>query len=116
MIRQTCIRQWALVGSLLAYPGTACAHEKWFLDAVPYQTHWESALQFPGIVGVGATVALTVLAGFMWRARGPRPDPRARSPGRHGGGASQFYALVPLILGIHVGLPLLVLAVKSELF
>jgi hypothetical protein len=59
----------ALVGGLLACPGTARAHEKWFYDATPHQTHWESAFESPRILGVGVAVLVTALAGLAWRAR-----------------------------------------------
>jgi hypothetical protein len=107
----------ALVGILIACPNTARAHEKWFYDATPYQARWERAFQFPGILGVGAAVTLTALAGLAWRARRGRdliPGPEAL--GATESGRAQFFAVVPLILGIHVGLPLLVLAIKGEVF
>jgi uncharacterized membrane protein YphA (DoxX/SURF4 family) len=120
MTRRVSIRMLALVallGGLIAWPGTASAHEKWFYDATPHQTRWEKAFGFSGILGVGAAVTLTVLAGLAWRARRGRdliPGPTAL--GATESGRARFYAIVPLILGIHVGVPLLVLAIKGELF
>jgi uncharacterized membrane protein YphA (DoxX/SURF4 family) len=120
MTRWVYIRTLALVvlvGILIACPNTARAHEKWFYDATPYQTRWERAFQLPGIFGVGAAVALTTLAGLAWRARRGRdliPGPKAL--GATESGRAQFFALIPLILGIHVGLSLLVLAIKGDLF
>ena len=98
-------------------PRSADAHEKWFHNAEAYPTRWEEAIQVPGIVGVAVGVGLTALVGLAWRARGRRdfiPGPAvlgATPPGRAG-----FYALVPFILGIHVGLPLIVMGIKGELF
>ena len=52
------------VVGILAYPGQAWAHEKWFYDATRHPTRWEQAFQFPGIVGVAVAVGLTVMAGL----------------------------------------------------
>ena len=105
------------VVGILAYPGPAWAHEKWFYDATRHPTRWEQAFQFPGIVGVAVAVGLTVMAGLAWRARRGRdliPGPPAL--GATEAGRARFYALVPFILGIHVGLPLIVLGIRGELF
>ena len=104
------------VAGILACPATTRAHEKWFYDATLHPTRWEQAFQFPGIVGVGVAVVLTVMAGLAWRARRGRdllPGPPAL--GATEAGRAQFYALVPFILGFHVGLPLIVLGIRGEL-
>lgn len=101
----------------MACPGTALAHEKWFYDAAPHRTHWEEAFRFPNVLGVSAAVALTVVAGLVWRALRRRDlIPGPEMLGATEGNRVRFYALVPLILGVHVGLPLFVLAVRGELF
>src|SRR5918997_1865606 len=72
MARRAGITQLTLVtpvAGILACPGTARAHEKWFYDATLHPTRWEQAFQFPGIVGVGVAVVLTVIAGLAWRSR-----------------------------------------------
>jgi hypothetical protein len=118
--RRACIKLLtlvALVVGMLACPGTARAHEKWFYDATLHPARWEHAFRFPGIVGVGVAVVLTVLAGLAWRARGGRdliPGPPAL--GATEAGRARFYGLVPFILGIHVGIPLIVLGIRGELF
>jgi hypothetical protein len=101
---------WALAlvapaGILLACPNTARAYEKWFYDVTPHQARWETAVQFPRVLGVGAAVGLTALAGFAWRARRDRdliPGPEAL--GVTESGRAQFFPIVSLILGIHVDL------------
>jgi uncharacterized membrane protein YphA (DoxX/SURF4 family) len=101
----------------LAAPGSAEAHEKWFQSAEPHPTQWSTVLQLPAIAGVAVALAATALVGLWWRIRGRRdliPGPTvlgATPQGRAG-----FYALVPLILGIHAGLPLIVMGIKGELF
>jgi uncharacterized membrane protein YphA (DoxX/SURF4 family) len=118
MVRRTSLVGWALVAAgMLLGPNSAHAHEKWFFDAGPYQTRWDKALQFPGLAGVIAALAVTTLAGLAWRARRGRdliPGPQLL--GATEAGRAQFYALVPLLLGIHIAVPLLILALRGELF
>jgi uncharacterized membrane protein YphA (DoxX/SURF4 family) len=120
VISRACTLLSALVGlasGMLACAGMAHAHEKWFLDPAPYPTSWEMAVRFPAIVGVGVAVAVTALAGLVWRARRGRdllPGPDALGAGE--AERTRFYALVPCILGIHVALPLLALGIRGDLF
>src|SRR5262245_57463720 len=75
------------------------------------------AFALPGILAVGAGVALTVVAASAWRRWGRRdliPGPKAF--GATEAGRAQFYAIVPLILGIHVSVPLFVLALQGQMF
>jgi uncharacterized membrane protein YphA (DoxX/SURF4 family) len=105
------------IGIGLAHPVVADAHEKWFYDASPHPTQWSAAVQYPTILGVVIAVVLTALAAVWWRARGKQdliPGPEIL--GATLDGKRTFYSLVPLILGIHVGLPLIVLGVKGTLF
>lgn len=104
----------ATTAAVLAWPGTAYGHEKWFHDAGPFPTQLSLAFQFPGIVAVGVAVALTAAFGLGWRVRRGRdlvPGPEAL--GATDAGRERFYALVPLILGVHVGLPLVVLGMHG---
>jgi len=103
--------------AFLAASGSALAHEKWFHDAAPHPTEWSRAIQPPGLYGVLTAVIATGLVALLWRARGGRdfiPGPAVL--GATPAGRTKFYALVPLILGIHVALPLIVLGIKGELF
>jgi uncharacterized membrane protein YphA (DoxX/SURF4 family) len=107
----------AAIAALSVGPPAAHAHEKWFYDAAPHPTRWEQAIQYPGIVGVAVALGLTAIIGLAWQARGQRdfiPGPTAL--GATPDGRAAFYGLVPLILGVHVGLPLLVMGIKGELF
>jgi hypothetical protein len=103
--------------AVFAFPGTAHAHEKWFHDAEPYPTNWAQAFKFPQVIGVTVAVLLTVALGFVWRKFGRRnvlPGPEAL--GATPEGFARFYAMVPLILGLHVGLPLIVQGIMGQLF
>ena len=102
--------------SLLGAPAVL-AHEKWFHDARPYPTSWVEAVRFPGIIGVVLALAAVAGLAILWRFRGGRdliPGPQVL--GATTEGRERFYALVPLILGIHAGLPLIVLGIRGELF
>src|SRR6188508_2045736 len=103
--------------ALLTVPGAAYAHEKWFADASVYPTQWEQVFRFPQIVGVSLALAATIMLAIVWRRNNGRallPGPESLGATRDG--RARFYALVPLILGIHVGLPLLVLGIMGQLF
>jgi uncharacterized membrane protein YphA (DoxX/SURF4 family) len=105
------------IGAVLAGPLAAHAHEKWFHDAAPHPTQWENAFRVPGIIGVGVGLLATALIGLLWRMRRGRdliPGPVVL--GATPAGRTKFYALVPLILGIHAALPLIVIGIKGQLF
>lgn len=100
-----------------AFAGTGHAHEKWFFDAGPFPTRWETALTLPAGAAIAAAVVATIAAWLVWRARGSRdliPGPQIL--GADETGRARFYALVPFIVGIHVGLPLIVLGIHGALF
>jgi uncharacterized membrane protein YphA (DoxX/SURF4 family) len=108
----------AFIGSWLTlFSASAEAHEKWFYDSSPHPTQWSAVFEYPAILGVGIAVVVTALAAIWWIARGKRdviPGPEILGATEEG--KRTFYALVPLILGIHVGLPLIVLGIKGTLF
>ena len=115
-IARSLYRYIALI-ALFGFPCAAYAHEKWFADAKAHPTHWEQLVSFPQIVGVSLALAATIVLALVWRKSGghallPGPEALGASPD----GRARFYALAPLILGIHVGLPLLVLGINGQLF
>src|SRR5262245_20159316 len=108
----------ALTGIALFFvPAAASAHEKWFYDASLHPTRWDSLSRPAAIAAIAAALVLTALAGAFWRARGRRdliPGPAAL--GADDEGRARFYSLVPLILGVHLGLPLIVLGITGTFF
>src|SRR5262249_37576777 len=105
------------VAVVLAFPVALRAHEKWFHDASAYPTDWGAVLRFPEVLAEAAAVAATTFVWLWWRARRGRdliPGPEVL--GATEAGRARFYALVPLILGIHIALPLIVLGIKGVLF
>ncbi len=97
--------------------GPAAAHEKWFIDAGRHPLRWDLFFR-PLPLGLTAIVlALTVVAAIIWRARHARsflPGPAAF--GATFRGTSILYGLLPLIIGIHFAVPLLVDGTHTQLF
>lgn len=114
-VRSTC--RGIAVLALLAFPYAAHAHEKWFADATAHPTRWEQLFRFPQIVGVAAALIVTAILALVWRtSKGRTLLPGPEDFGATPEGRARFYALVPLILGIHVGIPLIVLGITGQLF
>lgn len=102
---------------MLAASQALFAHEKWFTDATAHPARWEQIFRFPQMAGVIAALIATALLALVWRKLGRRellPGPEAFDATPEG--RARFYALVPLILGIHVGTPLIVLGIQGQLF
>ena len=96
---------------------SAEAHKGWFLDTAPYPLRWSLFLQ-PLPLGMTLLVLLAV-AGLAWlqhrrAGAGFLPDPErfGATPARLAG----LYALMPLLLGIHVAVPLAINAMQRHLF
>jgi hypothetical protein len=107
-----------IILAAFVFPGTAHAHEKWFHDnPAAHRTSWAQAFKPPQIIGVTLAVLGTLTLGLIWRKVGRRPIlPGPEALGATTAGFARFYALVPLILGVHVGVPLLVQGIKGQLF
>ncbi|MBC7646799.1 MAG: DoxX protein [Pseudopedobacter sp.] len=108
--------RWILLLVLLVC-SSAYAHERWFYDSTNYPLRWDLFFQPLPLILVGAVLIATVGGGLFWRFRKGRdflPDVErlGAAPERH----RQLYRLIPLILGVHVAVPLLVAAVQTEYF
>src|SRR5262245_34356446 len=117
MERQRPLLRWSLTASLLFFTGSASAHEKWFHNGAWEPTNWRNAAQFPTIGLITVVVVIAVLAALA-RRRLERPNifPGPVALGARPEGVALFYAWVPVILGIHVALPLLVYGIQGRLF
>jgi uncharacterized membrane protein YphA (DoxX/SURF4 family) len=107
----------ALVALLETSAQPAYAHEKWFVGEPGGGLRWDLLFRPLPLAIVGAVLLATLLGGMLWRARGRRgflPGPEAF--GATDERRSLLYGLVPLILGIHVAVPLLVNGVQVTLF
>lgn len=103
--------------SFLLVPRTASAHEKWFQKGAWEPSDWRNVAQFPTVVFVAGVVVVTIVAALIQR-RLTRPNvfPGPVALGADRAGITRFYAWVPVILGIHVAVPLLVYAIQGHLF
>lgn len=93
------------------------AHEKWFVAGEIPALSAKGFFSAYSLSAAGVAVALTLLAAFFWRRRGKRD--LVPGPGRLGAteaGLARFYSWVPVVLGIHFAVPLLVLGVQGKLF
>jgi hypothetical protein len=103
--------------ALLVAAPRVSAHEKWFHDATEYGLRWDLFFR-PAPLAFAASVALVTLAAwFYWRARGgrgfvPGPEDFGTTDERR----MALYGLIPLILGVHVAVPLFVYGVTGKLF
>ena len=102
---------------LLAGGPAAEAHEKWFLDAGAYPLQTDALADPRTWLAVGGAIAVWVVALLLWRWRGQRsviPGPAALGGSPEARGA--VYALMPLLLAVHLGVPLLVNGLNHTLF
>jgi uncharacterized membrane protein YphA (DoxX/SURF4 family) len=107
----------ALAGLQLTLSPVASAHEKWFYDASRYPAHWGEVFRFPtNVLALAAILATSVLWFWSRTRNGWDLIPGPGALGATESSLAKFYGIVPLILGIHVGLPLIVLGIKGELF
>jgi hypothetical protein len=95
----------------------AYAHEKWFVNAENYPLRFDLLFRPLPLAFIAAVAATTLAAAWLWRRRGGRDF----VPGPVFFGATSerlaaLYSLVPLILGIHIAVPLLVNGVQGQLF
>ena len=104
-------------GLILLSCSGAEAHKGWFLDTAPYPLRWSLFLHpLPLGVTLLAVLAVAALAWVHHRRSGagflPGPERFGAAPGRLAG----LYAVMPLLLGIHVAVPLAINAMQRHLF
>lgn len=114
-----------LSGTLVGGFAVACAtarvveaHEKWFLDPQAYPLRPAEALADPLTwLAIGGPIVLWGAAALLWGWRERRsivPSPEALGGRPHARDA--LYAFMPLILAIHLGVPLLFNGLNHTLF
>lgn len=93
------------------------AHEKWFVAGEPPALTADGFFSAFCLSAVAVAVAVTVLAALFWRRRGQRDlIPGPERLGATDEGMARFYSWVPMVIGIHFAVPLLVLGVQGQLF
>ncbi len=93
----------------------ALAHVKWFTEGDD-TLRWDLFFRPLPLALVGAVLLATLAAVLLWRARGRGFVPGPEAFGATESRRSLLYGLVPLILGVHVAVPLLVNGVQGSLF
>ena len=101
---------------LFAAASQTSAHEKWFHETENYGLRWDLFFRPLPLVVVGAILLVTLAAGLWWRKRGKGFVPGPENFGTTDDRRSALYGLIPMILGIHVAVPLLVSGVQGDLF
>ncbi|MGB3684165.1 MAG: hypothetical protein WA990_16930 [Rubrobacteraceae bacterium] len=104
-----------LSAALMMTASPASAHVKWF-EQGDGSLRWDLFFQPLPLVLLGAVLSATLAGGLLWRARGRSFVPGPEVFGATDRRRSLLYALVPLILGVHVAVPLLVNGVQGSLF
>ena len=93
------------------------AHEKWFVAGTPPALAPNGFFSAFCLSAVAVAVAITALAAFLWRRRGRRDAiPGPERLGATDDGLARFYSWVPVVIGVHFAVPLLVLGVQGRLF
>jgi uncharacterized membrane protein YphA (DoxX/SURF4 family) len=88
-------------------PSLPLAHEKWFVDdPASFGADWDFALATPSLVLI-ATVAVVALVWHVVGGRVPRPELPFLEP------LGRLAPWIPRLLGIHLGVSLLSLAVQN---
>jgi hypothetical protein len=118
MTRTSFARRFLLAAAALgAATRPARAHEKWFHETANYPLRWDLFFRPLPLAFAGAALLVTLGAWLWWRARGRRGFvPGPESFGTTEERRSALYGLVPLILGAHIAVPLLVNGVQGNLF
>jgi len=119
------MRRWVLfssgfvacAGALGVWASPAFAHEKWFQNPDGFPLRWDLFFRPLPLAFVGLALLATLAAALLWRSR----DGRGFLPGPLAFGATDerrrvLYGILPVILGVHVAVPLLVNGVQGTLF
>jgi hypothetical protein len=92
-------------------------HERWFIDETKFPVQFDTWSSPTSLVPVAVAVGITVIATAVYRARGGRtivPGPIAL--GMPWENYVKLLTWVPLVIGVHMGVTLLVSGVSRQLF
>lgn len=97
-------------------PTLAHAHEKWFVAGEPPALAARGFFTAYSLSAAAVAGLVTLVAWFFWRRRQGRDlVPGPENLGAAEEGMTMFYSWVPVILGLHFAVPLLVLGVQGKL-
>ena len=92
-------------------------HERWFVDSGPFPLRWEAVTRPGALMAVGVAVAVAVGAALLWRRTGRKPIiPGPFALGADGRSLAILYGAIPLMLAVHLAVPLIVSGINVELF
>lgn len=92
-------------------------HERWFLDETKFPVQFNTWSSLNSLIPVAVAVGITVIATVIYRARGRQsvvPGPIAL--GMPWENYVKLLTWVPLVIGVHMGVTLLVGGVSRQLF
>jgi hypothetical protein len=92
-------------------------HERWFTDETKFPVQFDTWSSAQSLIPVAVALGITIVATVIWRARGKRsvvPGPIAL--GMPWENYVMLLTWVPLVIGVHMGVTLLVSGVNRQLF
>lgn len=92
-------------------------HERWFTDELKFPVQFETWSSSNSLVPIAIAAGITIAATLIWRARGRHsvvPGPIAL--GMPWENYVRLLTWVPLVIGVHMGVTLLVSGVNRQLF
>lgn len=117
MSTRICLQRIGLgATTILAAATQASAHEKWFHETAGYPLRWDLFFRPLPLAFVAAVLLATLAAWLLWKRYGHGFVPGPESFGTTDDRRAALYGLVPVILAVHVAVPLLVTGVTGKLF
>ena len=92
-------------------------HERWFTEETRFPVQFDQWGTPESAIPIMVAAGITTIAAFVWRARGRHPVvPGPLALGMPWENYVQLLTWVPLVIGIHMGVTLLVSGVSGQLF
>jgi hypothetical protein len=92
-------------------------HERWFTDESRFPVQWGTWSSSNSLVPIAVAVGITLVATAIYRAQGRRTVvPGPISLGMPWDNYVRLLTWVPLVIGVHMGVTLLVSGVSRQLF
>src|SRR3954470_15105967 len=92
-------------------------HERWFTDEAKFPVQFATWASTNSLVPIGVALGITVIATLIWRARGKHSVvPGPITLGMPWENYVTVLTWVPLVIGVHMGVTLLVSGVSRQLF
>ena len=105
------------MADVLLVPVGALVHERWFTDDWKYPVQWEALLKPVTWLCLGIAVGITALAVVVWRARDRRDVvPGPLQLGMKWENYQDLLSWMPLVIGLHTAVTLLVSGINLRLF